>query len=88
MVQWVKNLSAMQETQIRLLVREHPLEESMATHSGDLAWRISWTEEPTDHRVAESDMTEATEHALMHICIQYIIQKYIVIVFLAQQKRI
>ena len=30
----------------------------MATDSGILAWRIPWTEEPTVHGVAESDMTE------------------------------
>ena len=34
----------------------------MATHSSIVAWRIPWTEEPTVHRVVESEMTEATEH--------------------------
>ena len=63
----VKNLPAMQETQIRFLGREDLLEEGMATHSGILAWRIPWTEQPeaTIHRVTESDLTEATEHAHM-----------------------
>ena len=42
----VKNLPAMQETEIRSLGPEAPLEEGMATHSNILAWRISWTEEP------------------------------------------
>ena len=45
----VKNLSAMQETQdtqVRSLGWEDPLEEEMATHSNILAWRIPWTEEP------------------------------------------
>ena len=42
----VKNLPAMQETQIRFLGREAVLEEGMATHSSVLAWRIPWTEEP------------------------------------------
>ena len=37
---------AMQETQIRSLGWEDPLEKGMATHSTILAWRISWTEEP------------------------------------------
>ena len=61
----VKNLPAMQETQIRFLGREDLLEEGMATHSGILAWRSPWTEQPeaTIHRVTESDLTEATEHA-------------------------
>ena len=41
----VKNLPAMQETQIPALGGEDPLEEGMATHSSVLAWRISWREE-------------------------------------------
>ena len=41
-----KNLPAMQETQVHSLGWEDPLEESMATHSSILAWRISWAEEP------------------------------------------
>ena len=45
-VQMVKNLSAMQETQAQFLGWEVPLEEGMATHSSILAWRIPWTEEP------------------------------------------
>ena len=36
----------MQETQIRFLGWEDPLEKEMATHSSILAWRIPWTEEP------------------------------------------
>ena len=46
MVQWVKNPPAIQETQVRSLDQEDPLEEGMATHSNILAWRIPWTEEP------------------------------------------
>ena len=42
----VKNLPAMQETQIRSLGREDPLEEEMATHSSILAWEIPRTEDP------------------------------------------
>ena len=45
----VKNLHAMhepQETRVRSLGQEDPLEDGMATHSSILAWRISWTEEP------------------------------------------
>ena len=33
--------------QVRSLVREHPLEEELATYSSTLAWEISWTEEPS-----------------------------------------
>ena len=45
----VKNLPAnakAQETRVRSLGWEDPLEKEMATHSGILAWRIPWTEEP------------------------------------------
>ena len=45
----LKNLPAMQkmqETWVQSLGQEDPLEESMATHSSILAWRIPWTEEP------------------------------------------
>ena len=44
--QTVKRLPAVQETQVRSLGREDPLEKGMATHSSFLAWRIPWTEEP------------------------------------------
>ena len=43
--QMVKNLPAVQETQVQFLGREDPLEKEMATHSSTLAWRIPWTEE-------------------------------------------
>ena len=46
MAQMVKNLSAMQETWVRSLGREDPLEKGMATHCSILVWRIPWTEEP------------------------------------------
>ena len=42
----VKNLPAVQETWLRSLGREDPLEKGMATHSGILAWRVPCTEEP------------------------------------------
>ena len=42
----VKNLLAVQETQVRSPGREDPLEKDMATHFCILAWRIPWTEEP------------------------------------------
>ena len=43
--QTVKNLPAVQETQVWSLGREDPLEKEMATHSSILAWRSPWTEE-------------------------------------------
>ena len=54
--QLIKNLPAMQETQVQFLVWEDPLEKEMATHSSILAWRIPWTEEATVHGVAKSQI--------------------------------
>ena len=42
----VKNLPVIQETQVRSLGQEDPLEKGMAIHSSTFAWRIPWTEEP------------------------------------------
>ena len=44
--QMVKNLPAMQETQVRSLGQEDPLEKGIATHSSILAWKILWAEKP------------------------------------------
>ena len=44
--QSVKNPPAMQETQVRALGQEDPLEKGMATHSSSFVWIIPWTEEP------------------------------------------
>ena len=54
--QTVKNLPAIQETQIGSLGQENPLEKGVATHSSILAWRTLWTEEPqaTVHGVTKS----------------------------------
>ena len=56
----VKSLPAMQElqeTQVRSLGQEAPLEEEVATHSSILAWRIPWTEEPGGLRSIGSQVT-------------------------------
>ena len=45
MAQMVKNPPAMQETWVRSLGQEDPLEKEMAIHSSTLAWKIPWTEE-------------------------------------------
>ena len=42
----VKNPPSKQETWVRFLGQEDPLEKEMATHSNILAWEILWTEEP------------------------------------------
>ena len=47
MAQMVKNLPAMQETQVQSLDGEEPLEKGMASHSSILAWKVPWTEEPS-----------------------------------------
>ena len=52
--QMVKNLPAMQETWVRSLGWEDPLEQEMATDSSILAWRIPWTEEPGGSQSMES----------------------------------
>ena len=41
----VKHLSVVQETQVRSLGQEDPLEKDMATHSSTFAWKIPWMEE-------------------------------------------
>ena len=45
--QMVKRLSTMQETRVRSLGQEDPLEKEMAIHSSTIAWKIPWTEEPS-----------------------------------------
>ena len=45
-VQRLKHLPPMQETRVRSLGWEDPLEKEMVTHSSILAWRIPWTEKP------------------------------------------
>ena len=65
MAQMVKNLPAMQETWVQSLHQADPLEKGMATHSGILAYRILWREEPgrlqsMDHK--ELDTIEQLTH--------------------------
>ena len=55
----VKLLPTMQETQVRSLDWEDPLEKKMATHSSILAWKISWTE---DHGKLQSMGTQRVGH--------------------------
>jgi len=52
--QVVNNLPAMPKTQVPSLGQKDPLENGMATHSGILAWRIPWTEEPGGLQSIES----------------------------------
>ena len=62
----VKNLPVVQETQVRSLGGEDPLEKEMATNFSILAWRIAWTEESGRlqlmglHRVRHDSVTKTT----------------------------
>ena len=60
MAQLVKNLPAMQDTLVRFLGQEDPLEKEMATHSSILAWRIAWTEEPGGLQSMGSQESDST----------------------------
>ena len=70
--QMVKYLPTMQETRVRSLGREDPLEKGMKTHSSSLVWRIPWTEEPGGLQSVwslESDMIEELTLSLsQHKC--------------------
>ena len=46
MAQAVKNLPAIQKTQVQSMGQEDPLEKEMATYSSILTWEIPWMEEP------------------------------------------
>ena len=58
MVQTIKNLPAMQETQVRSLGQEDPLEKGMATHSSILVWRIHGQRSLVGYSRKDLDMTE------------------------------
>ena len=66
----VKNLLAMQDTQVQSLGQEEPLEKGMANHSSTLAWRIPWTGEPGrlqsrgSHRVRHDELLAHPGRAL------------------------
>ena len=72
--QMVKNLLAMQETQVRSLDQEDSLEKEMAPHSSILAWRIPWTEEPGglqsmgSQRVRHDKVTNKHTHTTPFSC--------------------
>ena len=60
--QMIKNVPAMQKTQVQSLGREDPLGKGMAPHSSILAWRIPWREEPGRlHGVSESTLSPSGE---------------------------
>ena len=64
--QTVKNLPAMQKTQVQSLGGEGSLVKGMATHSSIFAWRIPWTEEPGGlHGVADLEKEMATHSSIL-----------------------
>ena len=66
----LKHLPGVQETQVRSLGWEDPLEKEMATHSSTLAWRIPWTEEPSGlQSTGSQSRTQLTDftHSLTHV---------------------
>ena len=64
----VKNLPAMQETQLRSLGQEDFLEKKMAIHSSILAWEILWTEEPGGLQSMASQELDTPERLYLHHC--------------------
>ena len=66
--QLVNHLPAVQETQVRFLDREDPLEKETATHSSVLAWRIPWTEEPGRLQSMGSQESDTTSWLHHHQC--------------------
>ena len=70
MAQTVKRLSTMQETWVRSLGWEDPLEKEMAIHASTIAWKIPWTEEPGGlhvvHGVTKS-RTRLSDFTSLHI---------------------
>ena len=68
--QRIKNLALTQETWVRSLGQENPLEKGMVTHSSILAWRILWTEEPRrlqstgSQRIGHDRVTNTQTHMI------------------------
>ena len=73
--QMIKNLPAMQESQVRSQGQEDSLEKGMATHSNILTWRIPWTEEPGgiqsmgSQRVGQDWATNTRKGTCVRICL-------------------
>ncbi|XDA82854.1 hypothetical protein R6Z07F_012750 [Ovis aries] len=59
--QRVKHLPAMQETRVRSLGQEDPLEKEMAIYSSTLAWKIPWTDKPSRLQSMGSQRVGPTE---------------------------
>ena len=66
MAQRVKHLPAMQETWVRSLGQEDPLEKEMATHSRTLAWKMLWTQEPCGLQSMGSQRVRLSDFISLH----------------------
>ena len=74
----VKNpqlMQEMQETQVRFLGQEDPLEEEMATHFSILPWKIPWIEEPGKLQSKGCKKWDTTEHTLIHSIVIIVVWK-------------
>ena len=77
----VKNPPALWETWVRSLGWEDPLEETMATHSSILVWRIPWTEEPGGYSPGGREESDRAEQLSIGIqCLT--VSQFIFILFL------
>ena len=76
MTQMVKNLPAMQKTQVQSLGWEDPLAKGMATHSSILAWRIPWAEEPVVYSPWGHKELDKTEQLLPYHTWTFDLQNY------------
>ena len=71
MAQTIKNLPAVQETQVRSLGWEDPLEKGMATYSSIIAWGIPWTEE-LDGLLSMGLQRDSTERLNNSTCVSFL----------------
>ena len=71
LAQRIKRLPAKQETRVRSLGWEDPLEKEMATQSSILAWRIPWTEEPGGLQSMRSQRVgrDRSDLACIYVCV-------------------
>ena len=63
----VKRLPAMQETRVRSLGQEDPLEKEMVIHSSILAWKIPWMEEPGRLHGVTNSRTRLSDFTFFHL---------------------
>ena len=75
--QMVKNLPAMQDTWVRSLGWEDPLEKGMATHFSILAWKIPWTEGPGGLQSTGLLRVGRTKRLLLHFTKEGVFENYL-----------